>query len=195
MNRGLFLIAASLLGDLPPADLPAYRAALIPTPNAAATLVSFRDLWDRPEAWRGRPVAIRGQVVRGFSAPASGSLPARFEVWIATDVDDLVCAVYPAGSAPETPSNRRVAFSGTSLGRIGYDSGDGPRLAPLIVGPSPPGVLPNQTIATSRGFGSPIDWTLAAIAVAFLIFMMARVRRRRPAGPRLDAGPPLEFTS
>ncbi|WP_165227077.1 hypothetical protein [Aquisphaera insulae] len=168
MARGLILPAALLLptaaanaqATSPPdaarddpdtriglADLPAYRAALADGGDGSdAKAATFRDLWDHPEAWKGRRVEVRGRVARIFRQDPVGSFPALAELWLGTADGDLFCAHCPipargspaeeAGPIPDigTP----IHFKGIYLKTIRYAAGDEPRLAPLIVGGVPP---------------------------------------------------------
>jgi hypothetical protein len=84
------------------ADLAGYRAALSgrataddarPTDRPAA--VGFRELWERPDAFRGRRVAVRGRVERIFRQGPVGGFPPLAEVWILSTAGDPFCAVFP----------------------------------------------------------------------------------------------------
>jgi len=129
------------------ADVPAEHAALagkatVDGPHAAdpPRAVSFRDLWDHPDDWRGRRVVVRGTVARVFRQGAVGSFPPLVEGWLSTPAGDLLCVVFPRlgpGDRPIEPGHK-VAFTGTFLRPIRYAAADQPRLAPLIVGDRPP---------------------------------------------------------
>jgi hypothetical protein len=145
------------------ADLVHYRAALAGKPtadNAKASdqpvRVVFKDLWDRPEAFRGRRVTIEGRTERIFRQTAVGDFPALAEIWIASTSGDPFCLVIPQkpvglsvsshnlssgtaaprGDLPKLGQN--VRFIGTFLKLVRYTAGDGDRLAPLVVGDQPP---------------------------------------------------------
>lgn len=145
------------------ADLAAYRAALsgkAPGENAKTSdppaRVVFRDLWNQPDAFRGRRVTIQGRVERIFRQGPIGSFPALAEVWIVSRVGDPFCLVVPqeAGTSilPVNDSGpqdshapaaipapgQAVRFTGTFLKMVRYSGGDGERLAPLVVGDQPP---------------------------------------------------------
>jgi hypothetical protein len=148
------------------ADLAAYRAALSgkATGENAKTSdppvrVVFRDLWNRPETFRGRRVTTQGRIERIFRQGPIGSFPALAEVWIVSPAGDPFCLVVPnesgAGILPvndhgvedrATPAaipeqGQTVRFTGTFLKMVRYAGGDGARLAPLVVGNRPPVTL------------------------------------------------------
>jgi hypothetical protein len=144
------------------ADLAGYRMAL--TGKATAddarssdppARASFRDLWERPDAFRGRRVTIKGRVERIFRQGPVGSFPPLAEVWLTSPAGDPFCVVFPLpGTAPTsstveiatTPPERStvpdpgrdVQFTGTFLKTVRYAGGDRARLAPLVVGERPP---------------------------------------------------------
>ena len=148
------------------ADLADYRAALSGKPTAddarPADLpvnLGFRDLWERPDAYRGRRVTVRGRVARTFRQGPVGSFPPLLQVWTFSPAGDPFCLVFPQERDQNTPSpavnskgpgtrasrptvlgpGQLVQFTGTFLKMIRYAAGDGARLAPLIVGDRPPG--------------------------------------------------------
>jgi hypothetical protein len=163
------------------ADLPAEHAALAgkatidgPEADAPPQSVTFRELWNHPEAWRGRRVRVQGTIARVFRQGAVGSFPPLAEAWLSTPEGDLLCLVFPqqdrrgqktdstAGPAQKTRDEppparelesepgRRVTFTGTFLKTIRYPAADLARLAPLIVGDRPP----TMTMETAGG-GKP----------------------------------------
>ncbi len=146
------------------ADLAAYRSALAVRRNSKSPLeadqphiVTFKTLWNRPDAFRGRRVTVRGRVERIFRQGPVGSFPPLSEIWITSSAGDPFCLVTPqaqdakSGDASEhsfgtgirrhdaiPPRGSTVSFTGTFLRLIRYAATDGARLAPLIVGPEPP---------------------------------------------------------
>ena len=128
-------------GPLSIADLAAYRAALGPAKpgDPSPQPSTFRDLWDHPDASRGRRVEVGGRVERVFHQGPIGEFPALAEVWVVDAATDPLCLVFP--ESPDTPAPKpgdAVRFIGTFLRRVRYRGGDLDRLAPLIVGPGPP---------------------------------------------------------
>jgi hypothetical protein len=187
------------------ADLASYRAALSGKATGENTKTSdppvrviFRDLWNRPDAFRGRRVIIQGRVERIFRQGPIGSFPALAEVWIVSPAGDPFCAVVPnesgtgilpmADHGPEGRATSKqspelgqtVRFTGTFLKMVRYAGGDAARLAPLVVGDQPPVPAPEITQANnvSRGIdsdgrhrptaGSPTGWLLG-LAITMLI--------------------------
>jgi hypothetical protein len=152
------------------ADLAAYHTALSGKPTAddagvsdPPAQVSFKDLWNRPLAFRGRRVTIQGRVERIFRQGPVGSFPALAEVWITSPAGNPFCLVVPQdgrtgvdpvkktglegyATSPVMPEpGQTVRFTGTFLKMVRFAAGDGARLAPLVVGNQPP-VLAQETI-------------------------------------------------
>lgn len=194
------------------ADLAAYRAALSgkatadeARPSDPPVPVGFRELWDRPEAYRGRRVTVRGRLERTFRQGAVGSFPPLVEAWIYSPSGDPFCLVYPrAGAGPVTGSpgvsapapvdderrpdaraaspaepgtGRMVRFTGTFLKTVRYTAGDGDRLAPLIVGDRPPAGQPPEAVGESTATPPGDGEVLRAIDGGHV-----------DAGPRADRG-------
>jgi hypothetical protein len=224
------------------ADLAAYRAALSgkATGENARTSdppvrVRFQDLWNRPDAFRGRRVILQGRVERIFRQGPIGSFPALAEVWIVSPAGDPFCLVVPnesgtgilpvadhglvdrATSKQSLEPGQSVHFTGTFLKMIRYAGGDGPRLAPLVVGDHLP-VQAQETMKASAvrlhgrsAEGSapqaslPAGWllglTMAMLIAAVLAWQYSRAQLRRPSprGSRRstilpqEADPTLEF--
>jgi hypothetical protein len=153
------------------ADLGGYRAALSGKPTAddarpsdPPVQVKFKDLWNRPDVFRGRRITIQGRVARIFRQGPVGSFPPLAEVWITSPAGDPFCVVFPQpGSSDDAATGlqgaasgtalaleekhgdaervaaipelgRTVRFTGTFLKMVSYAGGDGARLAPLVVG-------------------------------------------------------------
>jgi hypothetical protein len=163
------------------ADMAGYRAALSGKPsaeNARASdppiQVTFKDLWNRPEVFRGRRVTVGGQVARIFRQGPVGSFPALAEVWISSSAGDPYCIVFPlplsgdqdppktvaatatggdvSKSMTTTEPGNKVRFTGTFLKIVRYAGGDGARLAPLIVGDRlPEPVAPSSDSSLGAG--------------------------------------------
>jgi len=84
------------------ADLAQYRAALSGKPTAdhsqavtPPTRVTFKDLWNHTESFRGCRVTVQGRISRIFRQGPVGSFPPLAEVWIASPAGDPFCAVFP----------------------------------------------------------------------------------------------------
>jgi hypothetical protein len=177
-------------------DLTKYRAALAGKATAedakssdTPVRVSFKDLWNRPDTFRGRRVTIQGRAERIFRQDPVGSFPALAEIWIASPAGDPSCLVVPqesgTGISPEydhglegraTPPQipklgQTVRFTGTFLKMIRYAAGDGARLAPLVVGnlspfPVQEAIKANSASSSSadnivgQSVRSPVNWLL-----------------------------------
>ena len=158
----------------------ARRPPTMPGRPIPRSSVGFRDLWKRPDAYRGRRVTVRGRLERTFRQGAVGSFPPLVEAWIFSTSGDPFCVVYPqagAGSStgtgpsgvsapgsstdahrgearPASPAGpgpgRVVRFTGTFLKMVRYAAGDGDRLAPLIVGDRPPASPSPETAGESK---------------------------------------------
>ena len=81
--------------------------------------MSFKDLWNRPDAFRGRRVTVEGRVQRIFRQGPVGSFPALAEIWIASPAGDPFCLVVPqAAGVPKL--GQTVRFTGTFLKMVRY---------------------------------------------------------------------------
>jgi hypothetical protein len=166
------------------ADLAGYRAALSGKPTAddarasdPPTPVKFKDLWNRPDAFRGRRITIQGRVSRIFRQGPVGTFPPLAEVWITSPAGDPVCVVCPQPGSTDDPATglqaaagekalpleekqrnaerggampelgRTVRFTGTFLKMVSYAGGDGARLAPLVVGDRVPMAIASKPAA------------------------------------------------
>jgi len=136
--------------------------------------VSFKDLWNRPDAFRGRRVTVQGRVERIFRQGPVGSFPALAEVWITSPAGNPFCLVVPQdggtgvlpvkktsleghATAPVIPKlGQTVRFTGTFLKMVRFAAGDGARLAPLVVGNQPP-VLAREIIKANSAISRHSD--------------------------------------
>jgi hypothetical protein len=187
-------------------DLAAEHDALTGKGDAAPPVVaSFRDLWERPDEFRGRRVRVAGRVVRTFRQDAVGGFPALIEAWIEQPPGDLLCVVFPAPTpAVDAWKGATVSFTGTYLRRVGYKA-EGNRLAPLIVGPDAPAVEkpapPEPPKSPPKGWPGPfaiVGFIVAMAAVSSVLAwrtLAAPARRRggRSRASRAEPGPPPEF--
>ena len=193
----LALLAANpARGDEPAvgiADLESYRAALSTPPDPSAKSVTFRELWEHPEAHNGRSVKVEGRVARLFRQPRVGEFPPLVEAWIVVESGDPFCLVFPRSEgAPILDIGSRVAFTGTFLRKIRYQGADAARLAPLIVGPDSPSMATGQVELSSRSW-STIDWGMGVLAAGFVGMILFRRHFSRPLAPPMVLGPPPIF--
>jgi hypothetical protein len=176
------------------ADLEAYRLALQAKTNPTAPLVRFRDLWERAEAYVGRPVRVEGRVARLFRQPRIGEFPPLTEAWIISKAGDPFCLVFPMIEGHSTPEvGASVRFSGTYLKRLRYQGGDVARIAPLVVGPE----APSTTVPPVPGFEGPswstADWVMGLGAASLVAMVLARRHLSRPPSPPASLDPPPRF--
>jgi hypothetical protein len=186
------------------ADLAAYREALSGKGATAVppAPVGFRALWEHPEVYRGRRVQVRGRLVRRFRQGPFGTFPALEEAWVVSPAGDPLCLVFPATATPSSgaatakakapdPTSGQVRFAGKFLKVVKYQGGDGPRLAPLIVGPAPPSAIatatdreprPSPTRVPGAGW-TRLDWALGLAGALLVVLVLARQHLRRPARP------------
>jgi hypothetical protein len=175
------------------ADLEAYRVALATKPDGSAPLVGFRDLWDRPEAYVGRPVRVEGRVARLFRQPRLGEFPPLVEAWVVSPAGDPFCLVFPQVEGRSTPEvGALVRFSGTFLKRIKYQGGDTARVAPLLVGPEGPSESSESSEAAGKSWSST-DWMMGLGAVVVISLVLARRHLNRPTEPAASYDPPPIF--
>jgi len=196
LGLGLSLLTTEAVAEDSPlslADLEAYRAALNAKPTGSAPRVTFRDLWDRSEAYAGQMVQVEGRVARIFRQPRFQDFPPLVEIWVVSTVGDPFCLVCPQPIGEPIPTiGVLVRFSGTYLRRIQYDSGDVPRLAPLMVGPSPPTIL---AISLDQGLyqGSTTEWWVAGVLTLVVVLILAGRHYARPSNFSRPLDPPPLF--
>lgn len=180
-------------------DLPSYHAALRTDPVTAQPLrVRFRDLWDRPDAYRNRWVVLEGQQVRQFHQAAVGRFPALTETWVVDQAGNPTCFVFPSavGDALDPGMGSWVRLTGTFMKRVTYQGGKGRRLAPLVVGTRGPVLVsaPASAVSTARTY-RPVDWAIGLGLGASVAVVMLGLHFRRPR-PRVSAlGPAPMFVS
>lgn len=194
-------------GRLDLGDLPAYRKALDSQPAADPPVAaSFHDLWDHPRALQGRRVVVEGRIVRMFHQGPVGEFPALVELWLAAAAGDLMCATCPEPEAELLPqSGQWVAFTGTYFRRITYPARDGPRSAPLLVGPGPPIKVEKHAQSAPRpepgpasawtplGFGVVLGISVLACAVAWRLRAAAWSSRKSRSPRDAEPDPPIQF--
>jgi hypothetical protein len=193
------------------ADLAAYRAALslserngAPSQSERPSAVGFRELWDHPRTYQGHRVQVQGRLVRRFRQGAFGTFPPLEEAWIFSPGGDPFCLVFPAAETEpkmkNADSEAPVRFAGTFLKLLEYQARDGPRLAPLIVGPTPPrAVVPaaSRTMEPdqSAGRSSSPRWLEGTIALALALLVavvLVSQHLRRPVQRPLRLGAVVE---
>jgi len=136
--------------------------------------------------------------VRRFRQDAFGTFPPLAEAWAVSPSGDPFCLVFPDSASRASPAlGSPVRFVGTFLKRVRYQAGDGPRLAPLIVGGGPPVASARAPAASRppRGFGSALDWTAGLAVAALVTLFVARMHLQKPVAltPGRATDPPPDF--
>lgn len=178
---GLILLAMED-GPIGLADLAEYPRAL-QVSNVKPVAATFRDLWDRPDLYKGRFVRVEGRLARRFTRPAVGDLPSLAEWWLQTPAGEAICAVGPSGVGNPRLGDV-VRFDGRFLRRIRYASGDGDRLAPLVVGPGGP----TRVVEPGGTRGDAVDWGVGLGVAALVGALLASRHLGRPARRRVIEG-------
>ncbi len=183
------------------ADLAAYRSALDGKPAGEAVPVTFRQIWEHPEAYKNKRVRVEGRVMRRFQQAAYGTFPPLVESWAVTPSGDPFCLVYPVPSPDESKAvpGAVIRFEGVFLKALEYQGGDTKRLAPLIVGDRSPLVTAaaKAPVAASPDSTWKVDWALGLGAAALVALALARQHLRAPSRNSFrrnrDLDPPPEF--
>ena len=198
LARGALLIltlgSSSVADDAPLslADLEAYREALETKPAPTVPSVRFRDLWDRPEVYLGKPVGVEGRVARVFHQARVGEFPPLAEAWIVSDVGDPFCVVFPSARG-EPAVGSRARFVGTFLKKIRYRGADADRVAPLVVGPDAPAPETLGGSIPEVPSWSTADWLMGLAAAAVVSMALARRHFARPDATRSRIDPSPRF--
>jgi hypothetical protein len=174
------------------------RRARERTPEALAG-ESRRDillthLWERPERYRGVPVHIDGTALRVLRYESKLSRTGwLYEAWIQTAESgrfpySCVFEDAPRGFPIGPNLSERVVFNGYFLKILGYEAGDVPRGAPLLVGRLGWDSA-RSADAQTPGSGSTLKWTLVLLGIMFLVTLIRWIatlgrslgRRDRPS--------------
>ena len=190
--------------DLSLSDLAPYRAALDGKPEGPAIAVDFRALWDSPGRFQGRRVRVEGRVARRFHQGAFGTFPPLVEAWAVAPSGDPFCLVFADPNSPDHASSTlgaTVRFEGVFLRTVRYQGGDTARLAPLIVGDSPPKLVaaaPTSKPTTGADQGiwggfSRLDWLLGIASAAVVMLVLGRQHLGRPTRFETEADHTPDF--
>lgn len=192
---GLAAVAAQDTGFVGPGDWAAYREALAETGGEPARSVGFSELWSDPEAYQGQRIHVEGRASRRFRQPAQGEFPALTELWIVDGAGNPFCLVFPTGDHGDL--SETVGFNGTFLRHVRYQGSDGDRLAPLIVGPSPPEALaPSRSAVEFAALpdASTLEvWIAVLLALVVITILGVQHLKRRAAARPAYTGPDPEF--
>ena len=155
-------------------------------------MVGFRELWNHPTTYQGRRVQVQGRLVRRFRQGSFGTFPPLEEAWVFSPAGDPFCLVFPAPrDLGETKAETKtkmpgaagsVRFAGTFLKLLEYQGADGPRRAPLIVGPAPP-----VAVTVAHGTAQAADAGRRAAPDAARLDDRSGSSRGRGAGPGASA--------
>jgi hypothetical protein len=173
-------------------DLPRYEAALR-TSSGSPRPVGFRDMWEHADRYRDQLVRVQGRVERRFGQPAQGKFPALTETWIVDEAGNPFCLVSPTDSKSTAGVGTTVRFAGTFLKLVQYEGQDGPRRAPLIVGPAAPVIARAVRPAVAETGRRTLDWIVGMAAATFVLAVLALLHFRRPRRRVPAIGPPPEF--
>ncbi|MHC5536798.1 hypothetical protein ACYOEI_00830 [Singulisphaera rosea] len=170
------------------ADLAEYRTALIDRGESKPVAVSFTELWNHPESYRGRRVEVVGKVARTFHQGAIGTFPPLVELFAVTPSGNPYTLVYPteAGGSNPAPTAANVRFVGTYIRTITYQAGDGPRLVPLIVGAHPPNPIRIEASAETKSSISQMDLFVGLAGALVVAIILARQHLKRPVPRSFD---------
>ncbi len=166
------------------ADLPLYAKALKDsTLGGSPQIVSFGALWKDPAAFTGKRIRIHAKVELEFRQGASGAFPPLCETWAFDARGNPYCLVWPLEErkSKSIEPGSEVDFEGVLVRLIEYESREGSRLAPLIVGAARP-VLENSR--RGKGFKAAekaVGWTLAGVLglFAFLIILTRHITKNQ----------------
>jgi hypothetical protein len=176
----------------------------------ARTDVLYTHLWDQPARYRGAVIRLDGTALRSLTYDVGSDVSPRgklYEVWLTTPESHkfpyaVVLEDLPKGFPIGPDISERVRVEGYFLKLLGYQAGDVPRAAPLLVGRLT--WIRSPGSASSQFLNSPSAWTLAplgllAIYVAYrLVTSISRLRSgARPArrGRRTEDVPPEQVST
>jgi hypothetical protein len=155
--------------------------------------IALPHLWETPERYRGVPVHLLGSARQVLRYPSK--LAPRgwlYEAWIFTPEAARVPYVCMFEDAPEgfpigTGISERVVFNGYFLKVMKYQAGDVPRGAPVLIGRI--GWAPHEASPAPGKNSTFLHWSLAVIAVLFLISLSRWIYQLRGLFPRASSSP------
>jgi hypothetical protein len=149
---------------------------------------TFVDMIDHPDEYRGRPVTLRGHVIRLVKYPAgpnNAGIDTLYEAWLVSEHSQqhpstIICTEIPEGMPIGEELIDGVSVSGYFFKLHTYPSRDKQvRFAPLILAhtPSwhPPGMLPVGELPPAVQYGGLM---VLALALCVAAWMSARRHRR-----------------
>ncbi|MCI0642059.1 MAG: hypothetical protein L0Y72_07055 [Gemmataceae bacterium] len=140
--------------------------------------VTFAHLWNKPDDYRGKVVALEGKLVRVRRWEATQEAQAEgvkyvYEGWVFGPTRKappywIVFTVLPDGLKESEKMDRYVTFYGYFLKKVKYKSESGDRDTPLLVGPS---VMLTKAPDTDEGSSTafPIEMLFGAVALVAIV--------------------------
>ncbi|MCI0380373.1 MAG: hypothetical protein L0215_22540 [Gemmataceae bacterium] len=139
--------------------------------------VTFAHLWNKPDDYRGKVVALEGRLVRVRRWEATQEAQAEgvkyvYEGWVFGPTRGshpywIVFTVLPDGLKESEKMDRYVTFYGYFLKNVKYKSESGERDTPLLVGPTVILTKAPDTGASSTAF--PIEMLFGAVGLIAVV--------------------------
>lgn len=184
-----------------------YLAEPLPVSKEAQSSITFLELVKQPEAFRGKPITIRGRVKEVSRQAASKNRNGITDIYIywlmledgPTSPIRVMSALPPEGFPkilePDGETRQKmqedIVFQGYFLKRFAYQAKDGDRVTPLILTHQPTW-LPTKTLREQREdepfindvmFSVPIVAVLSFAIVAVVYFLAFQKRKQAEANP------------
>ena len=146
----------------------------------------WRDLLERPNDFRGRPVTIEGVVGRSkspYTLPSHPELGTLWQLELQRPDEPITCTLILTGSAADIPLDASLTVTGYFvMVRSYYDSSNHVRQAALLVAPGPTTI--GSVVPHAPGPGA-LDWRWLIVAgvvgllAAFLLLRRSVAAQRR----------------
>lgn len=182
-----------------------YLAEPLPVSKEAQSSITFLELVKQPEAFRGKPITIRGRVKEVSRQAASKNRNGITDIYIyflmleggPTSPIRVMSALPPEGFPkilePDGETRQKmqedIVFQGYFLKRFAYQAKDGDRVTPLILTHQPTW-LPTKTLREQREdepfindvmFSVPVVVVLSFAIVAVVYFLAFHKRKQAEA--------------
>lgn len=181
-----------------------YLAEPLPVSKDAQSSITFLELVKQPDAFRGKPITIRGrvkEVSRQAATKNRSGITDLYDYWLMleggpTSPIRVMSALPPEGFPkilqPDGETRQRmqedIVFQGYFLKRFAYQAKDGDRVTPLILTHQPTWIQ-TKTLREQREdepfindvmFSVPVVVVLS-FAVVAVVYFLAFHKRNRPA--------------